>query len=318
MTKIDLKASARTWVLTNLPYDRNDAALVAELSSLSTHELLVAYRNWSSRHVPARPRAVLKSKAFAASPLAQTFAAPLGVIIGDIEKGSDLTRYLSRLIGIGYESPSKPKSRRRHLDLMLNEWGVHHLHLSTTTEADGFVQRTGALLFAVFATDTAYIIDVMDHDGWHDSHVLQVMADEWPNDGIIHEIKGNDQFQIVGLSHQYSDEDRAKLRKAGINTMVEFGGRVFMPASGISSVGTASMATLDAAAVMKALESFEQRLEVDPLFLKPAFEAQGLSYPSDPTFEFAIFPWSGYGVLETKSNTAIPLGGYNPNSWNRQ
>ena len=318
MTKTDLKASARTWVLTNLPYDRSDVALVAEISGLPLHELLVVYRNWSSRHVPARPRTIRKSKAFGANSLVQSFATPLGVIFDDIEKGHDITRYLSRLISIGYESRSKPISRRRHLDLMLNEWGVHHLHLSTTLEPDGFVQRTGPLLFAVFTPDTAYIVDVMDHNGWYDSHVVQVMADEWPNDGIIHEIKGNDQFQVVGLSRQYSDEERAKLRKAGINTLVEFGGRVFMPATGLSCGGTASMATLDAANVVKAIEGFEQRLEADPLFLKPAFEAQNLTYPSDPTFEFAIFPWSGYGVVETKSMTAIPLGGYDPEGWKRR
>jgi hypothetical protein len=45
---VSLVESTRQWVLTNLPYDRGDAALVAYLAGLDAHRLLVVYHNWIS------------------------------------------------------------------------------------------------------------------------------------------------------------------------------------------------------------------------------------------------------------------------------
>jgi hypothetical protein len=57
-------------------------------------------------------------------------------IIDDIEQGRDLTKYLSRRVAIGFDLPSakgkKNLAKQRHLDLLLNDWGIHHLHVSTT------------------------------------------------------------------------------------------------------------------------------------------------------------------------------------------
>ncbi|HWY82418.1 MAG TPA: hypothetical protein VNY10_10890, partial [Roseiarcus sp.] len=133
---MSLVESTRQWVLTNLPYDHNDAALVAHLAGLDAHGLLVVYHNWISRLVKPQPRAVHKSKAFQRNPLATQRANDLAQIIADIELGRDLKKYLSRDID---RAPAKaPGARRRpDLDLMLNSWSVHHLHISSIVEPDG-------------------------------------------------------------------------------------------------------------------------------------------------------------------------------------
>jgi hypothetical protein len=71
---------------------------------------------------------------------------------------------------------------------MLNDWGVHHLHISTQVGVDGYVRRGGPLLFPVFRPQVAYLIDIMGHRDWTRHHVLEMLATEWPNEGAIHDL----------------------------------------------------------------------------------------------------------------------------------
>src|ERR1019366_10197639 len=104
------------WVLQNLPYDRGDASLVAYLNGLDAHDLLVVYHNWMSRLVKPQPRTVHKSKAFQQNPLTTQRASDLAQIIGDIEQGRDLKKYLSRdIVRAVAQVPGKPFGKRRDL-----------------------------------------------------------------------------------------------------------------------------------------------------------------------------------------------------------
>ena len=48
---MSLVETSREWVLSYLPYDRGDAALVAYLAGLDAYGLLVVYHNWIARLV---------------------------------------------------------------------------------------------------------------------------------------------------------------------------------------------------------------------------------------------------------------------------
>jgi hypothetical protein len=125
-------------------------------------------------------------------------------------------------VTIGFDLPQvqakKNLNKQRHLDLMLNDWGVHHLHISTQIDPDGFVNRSKQkqadepLLFAFFQQQTAYLIEIMKHGDWTRDHVLEVLATEWPDEGVIYEVKG-----ILGGARSNTDEERAKLRAAGLS-----------------------------------------------------------------------------------------------------
>src|SRR2546427_6344314 len=131
---MDLAESARQWVLRFLPYDRSDASLVAYLNGLDARGLLILYRNWMRRLIKPQPRHVRKSTAFQQNPIAAERSADLPTIVRDIETGNDLRKYLSRDVKIGAQIPGRRRGRRRDLDLMLNDWGIHHLHVSTQLE----------------------------------------------------------------------------------------------------------------------------------------------------------------------------------------
>ncbi len=233
---------------------------------------------------------------------ARDFAA----LIDDIEKGRDLRKYLSRGVEIAAEVPGVALGRRRDLDLMLNDWGVHHLHISMQVEADGYVKRDDPLLFAIFRPKAAYLIDVMGHGDWTRDHLVEVLADEWPDEGIIHQIKGSKGLQVVGLARKYTEEERARLRKKGINVLLEVGGKVFVPAGGMSTAGTTIQATRAADKLLRDLTMFEEAFQKHPERLKTIFESNGVAFPEKPEFEFMIGE-DGYGVIETKTGAFINL-----------
>src|SRR5947209_4216265 len=82
------------------------------------------------------------------------------------------------------------------------------------------------------------LIDIMKHGDWTRDRVLEVLATEWPDEGVIYEEKG-----ILDGPKSYTDEERAKLRAAGLSApFVEINGRFFAPAGGISAAGTSDNA----------------------------------------------------------------------------
>jgi hypothetical protein len=164
MTILD---SVRDYVLTNLPHERADPKVVSALAAKSPAELLVIFLNWRNRFVSPTSRKVLRSPAFDANPIVVERSAAVATLVNNIMEGRDLTKYLSRHVAVGFSvahnANKKHLNRRRDLDLLLNDWGIHHLHISTAIESDGFVARDGPLIFAVFKPLVAYLIEVMNH-----------------------------------------------------------------------------------------------------------------------------------------------------------
>ena len=295
---MNLTESIRQWVLKNLPYDRQDAALSVYLNGLDAHGLLVVFHNWAHRLVKPQPRQVRQSMAYRQNPRTAQCASDLAHIIADIEQGRDLTKYLSRDVA---RAPVKvPRTARRpDLDLMLSDWGVHHLHISSQVEADGFVRRGKRLLFAIFAPNVAYLIDVMKHGDWTRDHVLEVLATEWPTEGVLHEIRG-----VAGLKNQITEEQRATLRRRRTNTWFEFGGKVFAPIGGMSGAGTTIAATRESDMLLDRIRVFEEAIARNPRCLEADFARSGLVLPKQPQFTVAIRE-DGAGVIETQTGAWI-------------
>lgn len=292
-------------ILTNLPYDRDNPDVDAALRAMPPGQLLVTYINWQNRLISAVPRKVLRSSAFDGNPLALERSTAIKKIVKDIERGRDLTKYLSRGVKVGFALPPNPNkkqlNRRQELDLLLNDWGIHHLHISTTVEADGFVERDGPLIFAVFKERTAYLIDVMNHE-WTNEHLIQVIVRTWPDAGLAFELKG-----IIPSEQTYMAEERAKLRGAGLSSCVNIDGRAFMPSSGISTAGTSTRASLTAMQILRTLKNFEEKIQANPVELLNFIRQNGGNLQSDPAFEFSFFD-QGFGVIETTSGFPILLG----------
>ena len=301
---MDVLESVRRWVLCSLPVDRDDAELAAHLNGLNAHDLLVVYHNWMCRLIPARPRRVHMSATLQARMDGSPHAPALREIIGDIEAGRNLTKYLSRGIAVAAQIPRNDTrfNRRRDLDLMLTSWQMHHLHLSANEEGDGFVSRTGDLLFAVFRADDAYLVDVMPHGNWSSDHLLRVALDELPDARAAHVLRG-----VVGLSRNPSEAEHQQLRNATINAPRMIGDRAVMPAGVMSTAGTSLQATRAADRVISLLEGFEASWADHPEEIRQLYRTKGSELPEEPDFRFTIVEGLGAGIVEWTTKAFFPF-----------
>lgn len=230
----DLYEDIHRHILTTLPYRPEDRA---ELEAMHVSDLLILYFNWRSRRVPPRPRTVHISRALPANPLASDPIYKPGIdqIIAMIQAGDDLTPHLSRGIQYGYQGSGPP--RETHLDPMLNDWGIHHLHLSIEMEPDGFVKRDGPVLFAAFRPNDAYLIDIMHHGDWVRERVMHLIIEEWPEVGLVTQLPG------MSLSALPTEDERKKMRKVGVAAGFDIGTGIFFPDSLLTTAGTSMKQT---------------------------------------------------------------------------
>ena len=289
---IDISAAIMTWALDSLPYDRNDHELCAELASMDAHQLIIVYHNWLARQVRPIKRRVLTSSAYNVNPIATARRTDLDALIKKIENGDDLTPHLSKRVAIVYDPANKIK-RRKDLDLMLIEWEVHHLHISQNIESDGFVTRDDPLLFVMFRHETAYVLDLMTHHDFNRDHILRIMTEEWPSEGLVHVVRG-----ALGISVNHTETERDKLRKGGVNTMVEINGTVISPLGGISGAGTSIRATMSANEVLRTTTKLENDMNANRHKYEAMAAQIGQTWPQNPTFEFGFLPEGGLGVVE--------------------
>ena len=276
----------------------------------STADLLVMYFNWRSRHIVPRPRRVHQSAALRANPLLNgpTFTQAFEHIIQNLYDGRDVTPHLSRLIKEGYAPrASGSLARRFDLDLLLNDWNVHHLHLSAEMEPDGFVRRTGPVLIGVFDWDDAYLIDILpDHRSWTREHIAHVMIDEWPDSGFVHHLKS-----VVGVDRKHSDQDRALLRGAGIQSgVVERNGRFYMIGrGGLTTAGTSSQSTRRVQFVLSSLRLFVRHLLLNPNYVPDEIASHRRRVPDQPRLRLRFFRNDLLAIEEIHSGVLFPLPG---------
>lgn len=226
------------------------ASARADLEPMPLHELLTTYGNWRGQLVPPRPRRSHTSTELGESSKAVEHKGAFDAIIGSIQSGADLKPHLGRGIKIVHDPAADATGklgRRMDRDLLIADWGVHHLHLSTTIESDGLVSRTGDLLFAAFTPDDAYLINIYPHGSWALKEVLETAVRNWPEAGLLSQV-----HYVVGLTQEYTDEERWALRNAGTTGPLEINGKVYMP-PGQTLDGTPIAVTRRANAVMWAL-----------------------------------------------------------------
>lgn len=277
------------------------------LDDLDTGSLLIAYFNAASRFVPARPRRVRRAREFDASLAQQSgnIQAAAQHIIGDIQAGASLTRYLSTGVENVHTSADQrnPTLRgRRDLDLMLNAWGVHHLHLSTAPGKGHYVKRTNELLFAVFRPTDAYLVDILPHGSFHKHHVLEVMARTWPNDGLM--LKS---LSGARLAHEFSEDDSKELREHGVSAIgIMIDDELWSPASvGITMGGTSVMLARTVQTLKWHLWWLGERLAENGRFLEEQFEGV-VTFPREPSWTFYLND-KGYGVQELHTGATYIL-----------
>ncbi len=297
-----LEEALRAEVLRVLPVasqaDRGD------LEALPTRDMLVAFFNWQSRLVHPHRRRVLRSAALPASLASDDERRAVDTLCAKLAAGIDVHPHLSRRVRCGHAVRPASGKAGPDLDLLLNDWGIHHLHLSAVPEGDGFNGRTARLLFLMVRHGEAYALMVGDHSSWADLDLVAAAVRSWPGAGLFLHVNG------ILPGSPTASPDIARLRAAGIIAPVVIDGSAYLPGLplGLSTARTSFRDGRRADEVARWL----RLIEADPLpyleQMREAVAAGGGTWPPRPRLELV---WSAggerYGFALREETTACHM-----------
>ena len=174
----------------------------AEVDKLSDDEsVMLTYFRIQRRLVAPDPRTIHKAHDFSCPP---QYADALQEIERKIAIGESINHYLSRKL-----------ARSGFNDLLLNDWGIHHLHLGTKIipageKNEGFIEGTKALLYVYFDANCAYFVKILETHDFAAQILLQTMHDNWP-----HVLAAYHNSHITG--DRITDKEIKELRRKQIN-----------------------------------------------------------------------------------------------------
>jgi hypothetical protein len=227
--------------------------LMKELSSLGieidqtmpSEEIPYIYFNFEKRKIPQQARRIIKANDF-------TCPSDLSLGLDNLERkiinGDDLTPHLSKSVFRNYEG----------VDYLLNDWGIHHLHLGIEMEGK-FVKRTGPVLFCIVTEEVIYFIATKQHGEWTDQTLLTTVYKNWPK--LLQPfIMPN----VISLETKLVNEDIKKRRKGNIMYPIELehGVVIYPPGGGYATDGTSNEVVAKVFTAMRLLSDFEEEIKI--------------------------------------------------------
>lgn len=148
-----------------IPKFPNDKTTLQILKDKSLGALLVDYANWAIRYIAPRPREVIVELTAKSDPRWSSLAEAIQPLLVKIEKGEDLTPYLSLQPHTRGFTPAASLQepdvdRWADKDMLLNVMGYHHLHLDA---APTNKMRSDDMLFAYVTRDTFTVVGIFNH-----------------------------------------------------------------------------------------------------------------------------------------------------------
>jgi hypothetical protein len=202
--------------------------------SKSQNDVFIHFSNLKRRLVSTRPRTVLKPKAFECPAECQI---ALDEIVFRVESGQSINKFISKKI-----------LKSSCTDPLLNDWGIHHFHLSVKKcpKDDRFVDRTGPLLFAYIKKDIFCLLKIGAHGQWADGELFEIIHQHWPE--LIRD------HQLIGMhpgkrEDQWDEAERLELRGSGISLLhatsdgtsyIPLGGGVVTSGDGLADIDAIS------------------------------------------------------------------------------
>lgn len=227
-------------------------------SYIERQDSIYTYQRYKCRIIDVRPRLVIESNNFI---VPSKYKNAYENIKNDILHGHPLKKYQSRRL----------KSLTFNDD-MLSHWKIHHFHLGETLESDGFIKRTGDLLFLYFTNNEAFIVGFFSHDSWCDLDIIETLHINWPE--LLLEFKNPDSKSNLPPK-KLTSEEHAILRKKRYSTyiVVNDGTEYLAPGLGVTGNGASIQANINSMQVIhmfnnefqKVVDNIDQIIASDPL-----------------------------------------------------
>ncbi len=194
-----------------------------------TRQILIDYFSLKHKLISCKKRSILKANHL------EKKVESIGIreVFDDIQKkileGTDLNPHLSTRI-------LKPNNH----DFILNEWKLHHLHLTNEkiNSSDYFVKRGDYLLFIHVQDFRIYLIDIIPHADklvFAKKEFIRIIKRNW-NDLHNQFLFGGGNMQLL---NDLSELEIAKYRKQkfGLLMVTQVDDETYMPGSGSTTSG---------------------------------------------------------------------------------
>jgi hypothetical protein len=239
--------------------------------NIDPKEIPIIYANALRRKIAQAPRRIIKSREFTCL---SGLEAGLRGLEAKVMAGVDINPHLSR-------SLAKPT----YNDALLNDWGIFHFHLGEVVESNGFVERTGPLLFAQVTDNSFYEIGVYTHGNWTNLDIAEIIHSNWPETIERFKLKG-----ILALSHAPSSADIKTLRNADINSFIQTSdGTIYAPiGGGYMTNGRSMEAVLDANRNIEFVKHLEKWVKDNVAILVEELKKSGYSEDKPLTIKFEV------------------------------
>ncbi len=180
-------------------------------AALGVGEQAWRFMNWQSRLVHPHPRQVNRAVGFDGLPAVRAKRDDIEALIAGISRGDDVNGYLSHDVKQGYCLHPPGKKDGPDFDLLLNEWGIHHLHLDHAPGKGGFRKRSDELLYAILGRGVAFVLGVAPHGAWTSRRLIEATIRSWPDQGL---------FVSLGVlpGRDWTEGEHKALRRAGMTT----------------------------------------------------------------------------------------------------
>lgn len=265
-----------------------------------THKCLVDFMNLEMKLIKPIPRAVFVSQELKSRRIPLENRRALSYIENKIRMGVDVTYHKNK----GTLDPS-------YNDLLLNDWVIHHLHLSDTKAQNNqrFYDRTKYLLFAVFSPNQAFFIDIRSHGKNGEPYVfakkelLEILDKNWT--GILTDYNTKD---VINLVHNPTDEEIDRTRKNGVTFgATEINGRTIMnPGLGITTGGNNIHVVKRANAIMRYVQESLMEIDKDIEGMKKSLsEEVGYVVEELDVVIHRLDKWPFFAVFENNSKCYI-------------
>jgi len=217
------------------------------ISNYDNDKISILYYSLQKRLISQIPRTINKHNDFVCPAELQ---AGLTILEDKIKNGDDLKPYQSRKL-----------KKFDDNDGLLYDWGIYHFHLGTEMNNDGFIKRTGPLLYAMINDKNAYFIGVFNHGAWTMQEMLSIIHINWPSAIKQYKLEG-----VTQLEKKFNDEEIKHMRSANVNTVLEIAPSAFYigPGGGIAGSGNSIEAVLRYQNMRRQFLNIEKNLRENP------------------------------------------------------
>lgn len=185
---------------------------------------------------------------------------------------------------------------------MLNELGVHHLHLGDGVDSRGLMRGRDELLFAYVTDEAIHFIEVFDHKSFGDEAAFRIAQENWPHlfDGRRLGVAPSREPQPI------TPEQRKVLRRKYANVPVAASdGTLFLPpGGGITMSGMSPNIVFMADRMFDRLQRQEAWCKANGGVLAERLEGQRGRRPAALRLRFDGFEESGAMIVIDDDNRA--------------